>query len=65
MVGIYIDHSSLISFISYHASFRVVNKLVKDTNALLLFLIGLWIAQHKDMSNCHKGLQITQKYQIQ
>ena len=37
MVGIYINHSSLISFIYLHASFRVVKKLVKDTNAFLCF----------------------------
>ena len=62
LLGIYTNHSS---FISSHASFGIVNKLVKDTNAFSLFLIGLWIAHIKDISICHKGLQITQKYQIQ
>ena len=41
--GIYTNHSSFISFISSHASFGIVNKLVKDTNAFSLFLISLWI----------------------
>ena len=41
MAGIYIDHSSLISFISSHASLlEFVNKLVKDTNAFSWFFIG-------------------------
>ena len=37
MIGIYINHSSFMSFISLHASFGIVNKLVKDTNAFLGF----------------------------
>ena len=37
MIGIYTDHSSFMSFISPHASFGIVNKLVKDTNAFLCF----------------------------
>ena len=62
MAGIYIDHSSLISFISSHASLLgFVNKLVKDTNAFTrFFFIGFM-----DCSNIRIYQFVTKVYKSQ